>query len=225
MDAHVASHLQAQLFGSQGLLAGKTRIIATHHLRTIREADRVAMLVRGRLVEYGTYTKLTANRAGHLNEFLHSEEIREQEEKEKRAREEKEKEDRERRKRQRRNTGRLSQASTDTLTRGATLRRPKTPSENIPRPSDLADCRSTFSKVLSRTPVTGDSFILLRSMFDPCERFNLKQNDRLHSVHKDQQCTCDRIYHILNPVKPAIELRGCRSRRETIIIEIVCDIL
>lgn len=76
VDAHVASHLLANVFGHHGLLAGRTRIIATHHPNAIAAADRVAVLDAGRLVEYGTYASLTGRPTSHLNAFLRSEELR-----------------------------------------------------------------------------------------------------------------------------------------------------
>ena len=76
VDAHVASHLLAKVFGRHGLLAGRTRIMATHHPSAIACADRVAVLDAGRLVEYGTYASLTGRPTSHLNAFLRSEELR-----------------------------------------------------------------------------------------------------------------------------------------------------
>uniref|UniRef100_A0A5K3EWX4 ABC-type glutathione-S-conjugate transporter n=1 Tax=Mesocestoides corti TaxID=53468 RepID=A0A5K3EWX4_MESCO len=76
VDAHVANHLLTHVIGRRGLLASKTRIIATHHPNAIAEADRVALLEGGRLVEYGTYTKLTAMKNSQLNIFLRSKELR-----------------------------------------------------------------------------------------------------------------------------------------------------
>uniref|UniRef100_A0A5K3FXP5 ABC transmembrane type-1 domain-containing protein n=1 Tax=Mesocestoides corti TaxID=53468 RepID=A0A5K3FXP5_MESCO len=75
VDAHVANHLLTQVIGRRGLLAGKTRIIATHHPGAIAESDQVALLVVGRLVEYGMYSKLMAKKNSQLNMFLRNEEL------------------------------------------------------------------------------------------------------------------------------------------------------
>ncbi|VDL97758.1 unnamed protein product [Schistocephalus solidus] len=80
VDAEVASHLLREVLGRHGLLAKKTRIIATHHPKLIQNADRIAMLEAGRLVEYGTYSKLTQSCNSRLNVFLISREAEEVEE-------------------------------------------------------------------------------------------------------------------------------------------------
>ena len=40
------------------LMSGRTTILITHNLLTVREADRIVVLDRGRIVESGTHTKL-----------------------------------------------------------------------------------------------------------------------------------------------------------------------
>ncbi|KAL7053956.1 hypothetical protein AAHC03_026665 [Spirometra sp. Aus1] len=80
VDAEVAGHLLREVLGRQGLLAKKTRIIATHNPKLIQYADRVAMIEAGRLMEYGTYSKLTQSRNSRLNVFLISRETEEAEE-------------------------------------------------------------------------------------------------------------------------------------------------
>ncbi|VDL99366.1 unnamed protein product [Schistocephalus solidus] len=80
IDAEVASHLLREVLGRHGLLAKKTRIIAAHHPKLIQNADQIAMLEAGRLVEYGTYSKLTQSRNSRLNVFLISREAEEVEE-------------------------------------------------------------------------------------------------------------------------------------------------
>jgi ATP-binding cassette, subfamily B, bacterial len=44
----------------QTLRAGRTVVLITHRLATTRHADRIAVLHRGRLVEYGDHDSLTA---------------------------------------------------------------------------------------------------------------------------------------------------------------------
>lgn len=76
VDTHVASHLLKHVLGRGGLLAGRTRIIATHHPSAIAASDRVAVLDSGRLIEYGSYASLSRRSTSHLNAFLRSEELR-----------------------------------------------------------------------------------------------------------------------------------------------------
>lgn len=70
VDAHVASYLLANVFGRRGILSTKTRIITTHNPHAIQAADNIAIIENGRIVEYGTYSKLTQHRTSRLNHFL-----------------------------------------------------------------------------------------------------------------------------------------------------------
>ena len=60
VDQHVGRHLIDHVFGSKGLLAGKTRILATNAIQVLQEADLVTLIRDGSIVEQGTYTKLIA---------------------------------------------------------------------------------------------------------------------------------------------------------------------
>ncbi|TQS36417.1 hypothetical protein Golomagni_03139 [Golovinomyces magnicellulatus] len=60
VDQHVGRHLIDNVFGPNGLLSGKTRILATNSIPVLMEADFIYLLRDGRIVEKGTYNQLMA---------------------------------------------------------------------------------------------------------------------------------------------------------------------
>jgi len=60
VDQHVGRHLIDHVLGAKGLLAGKTRILATNSITVLMEADYVSLLRDGRIIEKGTYAQLIA---------------------------------------------------------------------------------------------------------------------------------------------------------------------
>jgi ABC-type multidrug transport system fused ATPase/permease subunit len=60
VDQHVGRHLIDNVLGPKGLLAGKTRILATNSIPVLIEADMIALLRDGRVLEKGTYAQLMA---------------------------------------------------------------------------------------------------------------------------------------------------------------------
>ena len=60
VDQHVGRHLINNVFGSKGLLAGKTRILATNSIPVLQEADFIALIRDGKILEQGTYRQLIA---------------------------------------------------------------------------------------------------------------------------------------------------------------------
>lgn len=63
VDQHVGRHLIDNVFGAEGLLSGKTRVLATNSIPVLKEADFIALLRDGRIIEAGTYEQLVAMRA------------------------------------------------------------------------------------------------------------------------------------------------------------------
>lgn len=60
VDQHVGRHLIDNVFGSRGLLAGKTRVLATNSIPILVEADFVTLIRDGKVIEKGTYEQLIA---------------------------------------------------------------------------------------------------------------------------------------------------------------------
>lgn len=60
VDQHVGRHIIDNVLGSKGLLAGKTRILATNSIPVLMEASFIALLRDGKILEKGTYEQLMA---------------------------------------------------------------------------------------------------------------------------------------------------------------------
>ena len=60
VDQHVGRHLIENVLGSRGLLAGKTRVLATNSIPVLLEADFVTLIRDGRVLEKGTFEQLIA---------------------------------------------------------------------------------------------------------------------------------------------------------------------
>lgn len=60
VDQHVGRHLIDKVLGSSGLLASKTRVLATNSIPVLSEADFVTLLRDGKVLEKGTYKTLMA---------------------------------------------------------------------------------------------------------------------------------------------------------------------
>ena len=60
VDQHVGRHVIDNVLGPRGLLAGKTRILATNSIPVLLEADFIALLRDGSILEKGTYEQLMA---------------------------------------------------------------------------------------------------------------------------------------------------------------------
>lgn len=60
VDQHVGRHLIDNVLGPKGLLAGKTRILATNSIPVLMEADMILLLREGKILERGSYDQLMA---------------------------------------------------------------------------------------------------------------------------------------------------------------------
>nr|AYM45159.1 ATP-binding cassette subfamily C member 1 [Carassius auratus] len=81
VDAHVGKHIFDKVIGPQGLLQGRTRVLVTHGLSFLPQADLILVMVDGEITEMGSYTELLG-RQGAFAEFLHTYSNTEQEEEE-----------------------------------------------------------------------------------------------------------------------------------------------
>ncbi|XP_063042992.1 multidrug resistance-associated protein 1 isoform X2 [Engraulis encrasicolus] len=69
VDAHVGKHIFEKVIGPQGLLKGRTRVLVTHGLSFLPQADLILVMVDGEITEAGSYAELMA-RQGAFAEFL-----------------------------------------------------------------------------------------------------------------------------------------------------------
>ena len=60
VDQHVGRQLIDKVLGPKGLLATKTRILATNSIPVLIEADYITLLRNGKILEKGTYSQLQA---------------------------------------------------------------------------------------------------------------------------------------------------------------------
>jgi len=69
VDSHVGRHLIDNVLGPKGLLATKTRILATNSIPVLVESDYICLLRDGEIAEKGTYRQLMAMR-GLVSELI-----------------------------------------------------------------------------------------------------------------------------------------------------------
>lgn len=62
VDQHVGRHIINNVLGHKGILASKTRILATNSIPVLREADNIVLLRDGKIVERGNYDQMVAMR-------------------------------------------------------------------------------------------------------------------------------------------------------------------
>ncbi|XP_036408292.1 multidrug resistance-associated protein 1 isoform X1 [Megalops cyprinoides] len=69
VDAHVGKHIFEKVIGPQGVLQGRTRVLVTHGLSFLPQADLILVMVDGEITEVGSYAELLG-RQGAFAEFL-----------------------------------------------------------------------------------------------------------------------------------------------------------
>jgi ATP-binding cassette subfamily C (CFTR/MRP) protein 1 len=69
VDQHVGRHLIDNVLGPNGLLSGRTRILATNSLPVLMEANYIVLLREGRILERGTYEQLMAMK-GEISQLI-----------------------------------------------------------------------------------------------------------------------------------------------------------
>ncbi|KAL7271985.1 ATP-binding cassette glutathione S-conjugate transporter ycf1 [Rhizina undulata] len=79
VDQHVGRHLIDNVLGSKGILAGKTRVMATNSIPILMEAHHISLLADGQIVESGSYDTAMAVKAGIYNIIKHLKDNRESE--------------------------------------------------------------------------------------------------------------------------------------------------
>ncbi|KAM8819880.1 multidrug resistance-associated protein 1-like [Eudromia elegans] len=62
VDVHVGKHLFHKLIGPSGLLKSKTRVLVTHNLTLLPQADLIIVMEEGRISQMGTYQELISKR-------------------------------------------------------------------------------------------------------------------------------------------------------------------
>ncbi|KAK4192088.1 ABC transporter type 1, transmembrane domain-containing protein [Podospora australis] len=69
VDSHVGRHIIDNVLGPRGLLASKTRILATNSIPVLVESDYICLLKDGKISEKGTYRQLMAMK-GLVSELI-----------------------------------------------------------------------------------------------------------------------------------------------------------
>ncbi|KAG5675829.1 hypothetical protein PVAND_005699 [Polypedilum vanderplanki] len=69
VDSHVGKHIFDNVMCENGMLKGKTRLLATHALSFLPRVNEIFVMTNGEISEHGTYKELLAQR-GAFSEFL-----------------------------------------------------------------------------------------------------------------------------------------------------------
>ncbi|RPA87355.1 hypothetical protein BJ508DRAFT_357771 [Ascobolus immersus RN42] len=76
VDQHVGRHIIDAVLGKNGLLATKTRIMATNSIPVLSEANRISLLVDGEIVEEGTFKEVMTSKSRIHDIIRHMKETR-----------------------------------------------------------------------------------------------------------------------------------------------------
>uniref|UniRef100_A0A4W5M0D8 ABC-type glutathione-S-conjugate transporter n=1 Tax=Hucho hucho TaxID=62062 RepID=A0A4W5M0D8_9TELE len=71
VDAHVGQHIFDKVIGPKGVLRDKTRVLVTHGMSFLPQADLILVLVDGEITESGSYQELLS-RHGAFADFIHT---------------------------------------------------------------------------------------------------------------------------------------------------------
>uniref|UniRef100_A0A6Q2WPZ6 ABC-type glutathione-S-conjugate transporter n=1 Tax=Esox lucius TaxID=8010 RepID=A0A6Q2WPZ6_ESOLU len=71
VDAHVGQHIFDKVIGPKGVLRDKTRVLVTHGMSFLPQADLILVLVEGEITESGSYQELLS-RHGAFADFIHT---------------------------------------------------------------------------------------------------------------------------------------------------------
>lgn len=82
VDQHVGRHLIDEVFGVNGLLKTKTRILATNSIPVLHEADHIVLLRGGRVAEEGSFDDLMRSQGGEVANLVRTAQDEKTEEKE-----------------------------------------------------------------------------------------------------------------------------------------------
>lgn len=69
VDSHVGKHIFEKVIGPDGLLRDKTRVLVTHGITYLPQADKIIVLKDGEVSEIGTYQELL-DKKGDFSDFL-----------------------------------------------------------------------------------------------------------------------------------------------------------
>ena len=72
VDQHVGRHIITHVLGSKGLLASKTRILATNSIPVLEDASYLTYLRDGSIIEHGTYEQLLATKGSEVANLVKS---------------------------------------------------------------------------------------------------------------------------------------------------------
>ena len=72
VDQHVGRHLITHVLGSKGLLASKTRVLATNSVPVLEDANYITYLHDGAIIEHGTYEELLATKGSEVANLVKS---------------------------------------------------------------------------------------------------------------------------------------------------------